>query len=447
LLLAIPIAVAVFVMWRHRLRPLLIAAGWTAFGAVLPISALLAYNAVLMGSPLRSTFSVTGPDDRLGFGPRGVFSTSVFDFTRHDALTSVRLSLLQLPGWVFGGVVLVALSAFGLWRCRRGGAAIWAVAGIAVSFAVGYAAFWSPYSIVKLWPGSATMGPFYHLPLLIPLALLGAAGLTTLFQRSRALASIAVALLVIVTVATAGVRIDRNRTITHQYQAVHRLVTDAHLGRAVLFVSDRGQDGFESASPFLENQPSLRQSVLYAIDDGANDLAVMARYPDRTAARMRTEVRPGDDLLRPTRFVERLSVESGGTVLLRFRIVNTVGTRTVVATLDLGSERRSVVLDTASVRGRVYDVTWRVRGAASLARIEPTEVVAPAGSGVFDVGAEFRAPNQSPDRYRLRYAYESRVGTVRVLLPGIGRYLYQFGTPTWVNQEVAPTLRQVPAAG
>jgi hypothetical protein len=227
---------------------------------------------------------------------------------------------------------------------------------------------------------------------------------------------------------------------------VQRLVTDAHLGRAVLFVSDRGQNGFESASPFLENRPSLHQSVLYAFDDGASDLAVIARYPDRTPARMRAEVRPGDELLRPTRFIERLSVVRGGTVRLHYRIVNTVGTRTVVATLDLGSEHRAVVLDTKSVRGRSYDVTWRVRGAASLVRLDPTEIVAPDGSGVIDVGAEFRAPGRSPERYRMRHAYDSSDGTVSVLVPGIGQYLYQFGNPTWVDQQVTPTLRQVPAA-
>ena len=56
----------------------------------------------------------------------------------------------------------------------------WVLAGVGVSFAVGYAVFWSPYSIVALWPGVQTMGPFYHLALLIPLTLFGAAGLAAL---------------------------------------------------------------------------------------------------------------------------------------------------------------------------------------------------------------------------------------------------------------------------
>jgi 4-amino-4-deoxy-L-arabinose transferase-like glycosyltransferase len=444
-LLAIPIAAAVIVAWRRRLGRLLTAAGWTGLGAILPIGAFLAYNTVLMGGPLRSTFSVTGPDDRLGFGPRGVFASSTFRFTRGDAVTSLSSNLGQFPGWVFGGVVLVALALFGLWRHRRGGPAIWAIAGVAVSFAFGYAAFWSPYSIVKLWPGSATMGPFYHLPLLIPVVLFGAAGLTMLFERDRALGSVAVALLVLVTAVNVGVRIDRNRTVTRDYEAVQRLVNDAHLGRAVLFMPDRGQNGYESAAPFLENLPSLRQSVVYALDDGSNDFAVIDRYPDRAPARMRAEVRPGDQLLHPTRFVERLGVVRGESVFLRFRIVNTVGSPTVLATLDLGNQRRSVVLDTASVRGRSYDVTWTLRGATTLVRLDKA-VVVPAGSGVVDVGAEFRSPDRTPDRYRVRYPYETRLGNVSVLVPGIGQYLYQFGAPTWVDQAIAPTLHALPPA-
>jgi hypothetical protein len=228
---------------------------------------------------------------------------------------------------------------------------------------------------------------------------------------------------------------------------VQRLVNDAHLDHAVLFMSDRGESGFESASPFLENGPTLRQPVVYALDDGANDFAVIARYPDRTLARMRAEVRPGDDLLRPTRFVERLSVVRGPTTSLHFRIVNTVGTPTVVATLNLGPEHRAVVLDTASVRGRSYDVTWTLRAAASLVRLNPTEVVVPAGSGITDVGAEFRARDRAPDQYRVRYPYEARAGAVSVLVPGVSQYLYQFGTPTWVNQDIAPTLQQVLPTG
>ena len=102
------------------------------------------------------------------------------DSTGETAEKVVRASLLQFPGWTLGGVVLVGLALYGLWRNRRAGAAVWSIVAIGLSFVIGYAFFWSPYSIVKLWPGARTMGPFYHLPLLIPLAVFAAAGLVTI---------------------------------------------------------------------------------------------------------------------------------------------------------------------------------------------------------------------------------------------------------------------------
>jgi 4-amino-4-deoxy-L-arabinose transferase-like glycosyltransferase len=202
-LLAIPIAAVVVVSMRHRLHQLLVTLWWTAAGACAPIAALLAYNAVLMGNPLRTTFLITGASDQLGFGTRGVFPTSTFDFSPQDGRISLERNLLQFPGWVFGGALLVAVALFGLWRHRNKGPDVWLVAGIAVTFAVGYAFFWSPYSIVQLWPGARTMGPFYHLPLLIPVALFGASGVTALGERSRALGALTVCALAAITLATA----------------------------------------------------------------------------------------------------------------------------------------------------------------------------------------------------------------------------------------------------
>ncbi len=174
---------------------------------------LLAYNDALMGGPLRSPFTITGPDDKLGFGTRGVFSTSAFPFTAHDGFTSLRENLVQLPGWTFGGLLLVALALYGLWRQRARVPEVVAIAGLAVTVAVGYAVFWSPYSIVQLWPGARTMGPFYHLALLIPLALFGAAGIGAVVDRSRPLGAVTVVVLVAITAATVGSKIDRNRDI------------------------------------------------------------------------------------------------------------------------------------------------------------------------------------------------------------------------------------------
>ena len=109
---------------------------------------------------MRNSFSITGKDDTLLFGRRGVFPSTVFTFTAHDAAVSFVRNLTQLPSWTVRRCrARRASRASDCWRSRRRGAAIWAVAGIAGSFAVGYAVFWSPYSIVALWPGSAHVRP------------------------------------------------------------------------------------------------------------------------------------------------------------------------------------------------------------------------------------------------------------------------------------------------
>ena len=444
-LLVIPLAVAAAIAALDEPRRLLGWAGWSALGAAIPVLALLAYNAVLMGSPLRNTFTITGPDDALGFGTRGVFTSSSFTFTSSDGRYSLNHNLMQLPGWTFGGLLLVIAAAYGLWRSRRCGFAVWALGGIAVSFTLGYAFFWSPYSIVKLWPGARTLGPFYHLALLLPLAIFAAAGLAALFDRSRALGAVALVALAAVTAFGLRTRIDRNRDITNAYTSMQHLVDDAHLGRSVLFLEDRGEKGFQSAAPFLENTPTLtNQKIVYAVENGPGDLDVLARFPDRTGARLRSELRPGDQFLNPTRFVEPVRVSKGSAVSLHFRIVNTVGAPTVMTKLGVNdSVDQTIVLDTASTKGKSYDVTWTL-SAQQLKTTAPNVVTVPQGGGTATVEADFTQPTGKTEYYERQYPFVASPKAVAVLTPGIGRYYFQYTTSVWINQDVTPTLAEVP---
>ena len=428
-LLVAPLACGAAIVLRDRLGALAKCAGIAAAGAALPVAALLACNAVLMGAPLRSTFSVTGPFDKLGFGRRGVFATSAFQFEHTDARISVQRTLLQLPGWTFGGVFVVALACYGLWRHRGAGAAMWSIVAIGASFTAGYAFFWSPYSIVALWSGARTMGPFYHLALLVPLVLLGAAGLVALVERQRLLGAACAAVLVAVSSFTIVTRFERNLEVTQQYRSVERLVDRADLHDAVLFMDDRGESGFESAAPFLENRPSLRQPVIYAVEAGAGDFAVIDRYPSRAIARMRTELRAGDPLLDPTRFVERLRIERGASVTLRVHVVNTTGAALVRSTLSIGSAQQVTTLDTASRHGETYETRWTLHAS-----------VLPVATGIVDVGLELTGATGNPDRYRIEIPYRIVDGDLEVLLPGIAQHLFTFGAPQWLNQQSDATF-------
>ena len=113
----------VLVLWTHRrhlngaLRDLLlIGAGSLPF-----VGAMLAYDEATMGSPLTLPFTVTGRFDTLGFGQRGVFPDHTFRFGFGQAVQSLE-NLWAMPGWTFGGLVLVGLAVVGLVRSGSAGA-------------------------------------------------------------------------------------------------------------------------------------------------------------------------------------------------------------------------------------------------------------------------------------------------------------------------------------
>ncbi len=442
-LIALPLVVTAVCLNRHSWHRLIHWTGWSALGSAGPLAALTAYNWVLYGSPVRSSFTITGANDTLLFGRRGVFPTTTFPFTPRDAVVSFVRNLTRLPSWTFGGFLLVALACFGCWTSRSRGAAVWAVAGIAASFTVGYALFWSPYSIVALWPGTSTLGPFYHLALLIPITLFGAAGLVALFERTRAGTLALVAVMLVTTAAGISTKIDRNRPITDQYQATKRLVEGARVGRAVLFMEDRGNYGFASAAPFLENQPGLAQPIVYAAESGPGDLPVTQALPGRTPFRVRSEIRPGDDLLHPTPFVERLDVKTAPAVALRFRIVNTVGAKLVVTHFRTAAIDRYAVLDTNSHKGKAYTFSWTLSAVPPPYGAFNNFVVLPTSIGTAEVQADFGLPG-SVEHYELQYPYAVDGRQATVITPGWGRYLFQFAHVVWLNEDVAATLRQLP---
>jgi hypothetical protein len=452
-LIALPLMGAALALGARTPRRLAAWVGWSALGAAAPLAALFTYNWVLLGSPLRNSFSITGKYDTLLFGPRGVFPSSVFTFTGRDAAVSFVRNLTELPNWIFGGVFLVALATLGLWRSRRLGAGTWVLAGVGASFAVGYAVFWSPYSIVALWPGVQTMGPFYHLALLIPLTLFGAAGLVALFDRTRAGTVALVVIMLVVTGFGFNGQVQRNLQVTDQYRAA-KLIVDhveqAPKPHALLFLEDAGDLGYESAAPFLENKPDLNQPVVFAVDNGPGDLRVMKQMPRRIPYRLRSEIRAGHGLFDPTRFIDRLSVRSGKAITLRFQIVNTVGAPIVTSLFHAGDIDQLVVLDRNSRKGDSYTVSWTLVAFPWLPGAPTTTIAMPDSSGVAEIEADFWQPAgflqvaRPPERYELEYPYTIAAGHAHVLMPGWGRYLFQYNDPVWVNQDVHPTLSELP---
>ncbi|MCW2704267.1 MAG: hypothetical protein JWQ37_2262 [Blastococcus sp.] len=410
---------------------------WTWMGViarlsvgVLPVLFVsLAYNASVMGGPLQLPYTATGAQDGFGFGRRGVFPQFTIPFGRRDGVAGMAANLRWVPSWTFGGIVLVVLAVLGLrWTTGR---ARWAVAGLALTVPLGYLPFWGPYAMSHLWAGVQSLGPYYHLPVLVPLATFGAAALCGLWRRpsawARPMTAVVVMSLIIVTAVALPDKVAANSSIRDDYRAVQRFVDGQHLRDAVLLLPGRGDLGFLSSTPFLENDPSLRQPVLYGEDRGADNFELLDRYPGRSLYRLSEDLTPGEttggrlsmDLLR---------VDAGPEVRLKLRLTNPTDRPVAVAYVTDGRQVWSRILDEASTHARAYDVVWTI-AAPDAAQPPPEEAVRlPAGptAGVLAVGVELRGPGEaagSPDRrweQRLAYRLVDGVARVELLEPGQG---------------------------
>jgi hypothetical protein len=436
LLVAVPFGAYVLVQtWRARRAGGPVRWSWPAvvlrlvLGTLPALGGMLAYDAVVLGDPLRLPYTVTGSADGFGFGPRGVFAQSTIDFTLQNGVAGTLTNLRWLPGWTAGGIVLVAVAVVGLVRTR--GAARWPVAALAVVVPLGYLPFWGPYAMSALWPGLQTFGPFYHLPVVVPLVVFGAAGIVALSRAARGaaarwarpLAVVPAVAMVALTAVAVPDEVSANLSVRDDYRALQRFVADDDLGRAVLLLPWRGDVGFDSTSPFLENTPALDQPVLYAEDRGGLDLDVVDDHPDRALYRLTQEL-PAGRTTGGTLTLDRLRVETAAALPVHLRIDAAPAGQVAVAYAALdGTLVASHALDTASDA----DLTWTVAAPGAAAPPTPDVVALPASAhqGVLAVGVDVRSPDR-PDsagrRWERRIAYRVVDGGTRIelLRPGQG---------------------------
>jgi dolichyl-phosphate-mannose-protein mannosyltransferase len=435
-LFAIPFVVFVLLTVRGR-RAVEGDNRWTWVGViirvgigVLPVLLVsLAYNASVMGGPLDLPYTATGAQDGFGFGRRGVFPQFTIPFGRRDGVAGMAENLRWVPSWTFGGIVLVVLAVLGLrWTTGR---ARWAVAGLALTVPLGYLPFWGPYAMSHLWLGVQSLGPYYHLPVLVPLVTFGAAALCRLWRRSspwaRRLSAVVITSMVVLTAVALPDKVAANASIRDDYRTVQRFVDGHHLRDAVLLLPRRGDLGFDSSAPFLENDPSLHQPVLYAEDRGAENFALVDRYPGRSLYRLSEETAPGETT-GGRLGMDLLHIDAGPTVGLDLRLTNPTDRTVAVAYVTDGRQVWSRTLDEASSRGRAYEMAWTIAAPDAAISLPEGGVRLPAGptSGVLAVGVNLRGPGEtaasSGRRWEQRFPYRLVDGMTRVelLKPGQG---------------------------
>jgi hypothetical protein len=188
-----------------------------------------------------------------------------------------------------GGPVLVALAVYGAVRLLRqgGGPAAWAVACWAAVVPIAYTFFYGAFGMSHGWDGVQMMGPYYHLPMIVPLVVFAARGLCDLAATRRQVAASAVLAMTVFTVWSIPDKVAINRLSTDGYSDVRDAIDAADLHDAVLFLPLRTEGGYSSITPFLEYDPDMDADVLYAQDCGtAMNRSLLESYPERAGYRL-----------------------------------------------------------------------------------------------------------------------------------------------------------------
>nr|WP_261565445.1 glycosyltransferase family 39 protein [Frankia gtarii] len=351
-LLLVPLAVWLLVSCAGRRWWLL---RWLLCGLAVPVVIVLLTNAAATGNPLRLPFALLEPDDRIGFGRRRLYpADGRHDFGFTEGLSSVGDHLWLLGGWAFGGVVLaVAALAAGVRRRLPGPAVMLGLGGLL--FLIGYVGFWGAWNAAELWGGIRYVGPFYMVPVLIPLVHLGASGsawgAAALVARGRRLGFAVlvpvVAAVVALTIVVLAAAVRDNLTLTGNDRDLRAMMRRLPQRPLVFVAANPAFLGHPT--PVTANGPDLDDPVLYAIARGGDDLIVAADHPERPAYLLRLAPAYDQSPRSPSRArVERLAVQTGDRVAATIAVPSGAtprGARSARLVLTAGKTRLSVPVD------------------------------------------------------------------------------------------------------
>ncbi|MBW3616017.1 MAG: glycosyltransferase family 39 protein, partial [Actinobacteria bacterium] len=277
LIFALPFGLWLVVARRRLPRRLGADLAVLGLGALPGLAATLAFFYAATGHPLRSPFFVD-KHDTFGFGARRVHPEEpLTDYGAPEALQGVVAHWSLLSFWCFGGLVLIGLALFAL-RRRTSALEPW-FALVAVTVPAGYVMFWGSYLMTML-DGPWRIGPFYYLPILVPLAVLGAKGFVRFWTWDRLVAGLAFVGMLAVSGSVAVRALDHQIRRTEDVRRLQAPIEAATLNQATVFVP--GQR-LLTLMPETRNV-SLDQPVLWAVDRGnVANLRVLDAFPGRTA--------------------------------------------------------------------------------------------------------------------------------------------------------------------
>jgi hypothetical protein len=404
--------------WRAVLR-----AGVVAGVAFVPFLALvLAYNRQITGSLTQFPFTAKDPLDTFGFGLRRLMPDTVpTNFTWRESVRGELRNFFYLPQFLFGAWLGVGVAFVGLWLRRRERSTLGLLA-IMAAFPVGYAVFWG----IRLSSFYAFLSaPLYLLPLYVPICILIATVLLTLWSsHRRALAVVVCGALALTTVPYLFSRLGSNHEISRA-QVPWRESGETLPDSSLVFVGST--EFVMHLNPFSRNAPELDGDALYATDRPLEMLSLIAAHPERSPfLQLTSDLELGDAFRHPhpdppTISLVPLEVVTGRQFAVTAR-VRATSTDPIVVSLRAGDVITTERLTTRATVGTVYETTWRVgeAGSTTVATGGDGVIALAPGSSRFSVrlATSPRADRPFAGRFRVqRYSYRSVADGSELLVP------------------------------
>jgi hypothetical protein len=436
------------------------------------VALALAYNWTLTGDPMVFPYEAFAPSDGIGFGRR-----QILDHARHyEPELALRANGLVL--WAFFtrwgplGVLGTGLAAVGVvtglllplwrrwhwersrstggsWRPLNGVSCRALLAGVAVTVSGGNVFFWGNLNILGDIGNPtdgllAYLGPFYHVDLLVPVAVFGAGGTLVLVERvQKAIdrsvrrassadgtalrrAMVAGALVSALLVAggaeavALGPAVERNAEYRDEVAQAYEPFASTQFENALVFVPTPYGEWLNHPFQRLRNDPSFDGNAVYVLDRDANaDAATLAAFDDRQPYRFTYRGRwpPRSDDLQAT--LQPLLLREGNRLRIRTRVgVVADG----AATLRLATNEGSVLYGLPT-DGDTETVEWvveqgRVRVAdEGLRRYSDQRTVPLDGPSEVTLAVTFTEPGGGSVTYRQELTVVETHGRVRALWP------------------------------
>jgi len=369
--------------------------GSLAGGGALPALCLAGYDLMATGRALTLPFNLLERADGLGFGVHRMFpGDEAHHFGVLEGLAGAGDHLRLLIMWVAGGPFLVVIAVIAARRMRGSGRA---VAAIALTLPAGYVFFWGAWNAADLWGGLGLVGPFYVLPVVVPLAILGARSLALLQYRPWLLGA-TIGAMVTVTAVTATPAVAAAARASRQDGQLLRL-SRTPAGSTVVFVVSRpGFVGHPISGLANGWRVGDGRGAVYAVASNTGaDLDALADVPGRPIYLLTLSGGYSPHPPHPGGRLQRMGVLAGDTVTLE--IASPPGAR--VDALIIGAGRWELRCGLASPLRR-----WRVQVSASGAvACEGTAASLTAGSV---------APGTRGSLTLAAWGPQGRIGTVRL---------------------------------